>query len=58
MSPNAAPDYTNAFLVSAAVLCLTILIGIWAIFGFLTAVVTGYVTDRAIVFRALRVRKD
>ena len=53
-----APNYTNAFLVSAAVLCLTILIGIWAVFGFLAAVLTGYATDRAIVFQAIRLRKD
>ena len=50
-----APDYTNAFLVSAAVLCLTILIGIWAIYGFIAALLTGYATDRLIVFRAARV---
>lgn len=53
-----APDYTNAFLVSAAVLCLTILVGIWAVFGFLAALMTGYATDRVIVFRAARVRRD
>ncbi|MEM0949316.1 MAG: hypothetical protein AAGK37_18100 [Pseudomonadota bacterium] len=53
-----APDYTNAFLVSAAVLCLTILIGIWAIFGYLAALLISYATDRIIVFRAARVRRD
>lgn len=55
---GAAPDYTNAFLASALVLCLAILLGIWAIFGFLAAVLTGYATDRVIVFRACRVRGD
>ena len=53
-----APDYTNAFLVSACVLCLTVLIGIWAVFGFLAAVLAGYATDRIIVFRAVRLRRD
>ncbi len=53
-----APDYTNAFLVSATVLCLMILVGIWAVFGFLAALATGYLTDRFIVFEARRVRKD
>lgn len=52
-----APNYTNAFLVSATVLCLMILIGIWAVWGFLAAVLTGYFTDRLIVFRAARVTR-
>lgn len=49
-----APDYTRAFLVSAGVLCMMILIVIWAAWGFIAAVTTGFATDRAIVLRARR----
>ena len=47
-------DYTNAFLVSALVLCLLILVVIWAIWGFIAAVFIGWSTDRVIVFEARR----
>ncbi len=55
-----APDYTNAFLVSAAVLCLLALMTIWALWGFLTACVIGWLTDRALVreYRRALVRRD
>lgn len=49
-----APDYTNAFLVSAAVLCMVILTAIWVVWGFLTALVVSYITDRIIAVRAGR----
>ncbi|MEM9031403.1 MAG: hypothetical protein AAGB18_02060 [Pseudomonadota bacterium] len=48
-------NYTNAFLVSALVLCMLILTAIWAVWGFLAAVLIGYSTDRVIVFEARRV---
>lgn len=52
--PGEAPNYTNAFLVSAGVLCMMILMAIWAIWGFIAAVFSGYATDRAILSRAHR----
>ncbi len=51
-------DYTNAFLVSATVLCLMILMTIWALWGFAAALLISWATDRAIVLEARRVRKD
>lgn len=47
-------NYTNAFLVSALVLLMIILMAIWAIWGFLAAVFIGWATDRVIVLRADR----
>jgi len=47
-------NYTNAFLVSALFLLFTILMTIWAIWGFLVAVLIGFATDRVIVFEARR----
>ena len=49
-----APDYTNAFLVSAAVLCMVILTAIWVVWGFLAALLVSYATDRLIVSRSGR----
>lgn len=49
-------NYTNAFLVSAAVLCLMVLMTIWALWGFITACVIGFLTDRALVLEHRRAR--
>ena len=49
---TSAPNYTNAFLVSAGVLCMMLLMAIWAIWGFLAALATGYATDRVITRRS------
>lgn len=46
-----APNYTNAFLVSAGVLCTVILIAIWAVWGFVAALLVSYATDRLIMSR-------
>ena len=43
-------NYTNAFLVSALFLSFTILMTIWAVWGFAAAVFIGIVTARVIVF--------
>lgn len=51
-------NYTNAFLVSATVLCLMILMTIWALWGFLTACIIGWLTDRALVLEYRRARVD
>lgn len=51
-------NYTNAFLVSATVLCLMILLAIWAIWGFVAACLIGWVTDRALVLESRRARVD
>lgn len=48
-------NYTNAFLLSALVLCVLILATIWAVLGFLAAVLAGWMADRVIVFEARRV---
>ncbi len=51
-------DYTNAFLVSALVLCMIVLMAIWAIWGFIAAVFIGWTTDRIIVIEGRRVRRS
>lgn len=51
-------DYTNAFLVSFMCLLFMGLIAVWAIWGFLTALVVSYATDRAIVIEARRAHRD
>lgn len=51
-------DYTNAFLVSALFLLFTILMAIWALWGFVAAVLIGYAADRVIVFEARRVGRN
>ena len=48
-------NYTNAFLVSAQFLSFIILMAIWAVWGFVAAVLIGLATDRVIVFEARRV---
>lgn len=53
-----APNYTNAFLVSAAVLCMMILTTIWVVWGFLTALLISFATDRYLVFEGRRVRRN
>ena len=41
-----APNYTNAFLVSAFCLVFMALFAIWAIWGLIVALVTGWVADK------------
>lgn len=50
-------NYTNAFLVSALFLLFMILMTIWAVWGFVAAILISYATDRVIVFEARRVGK-
>ena len=39
-------DYTNAFLVSAFVLCFIVLFTIWAIWGLVIAGLVSWIADR------------
>lgn len=49
--PGVAPNYTNAFLVSAFVLVWMALCVIWAIWGFLAAGGISWVADRVMLLR-------
>ena len=51
-------NYTNAFLVSALVLCMMILTTIWAVWGFAAALIVSWTADRAMVLEARRIRGD
>ncbi len=46
--PEPVEDYTNAFLVSAFVLLLTALIGIWALIGYAAALLTSAILNALI----------
>lgn len=50
-------DYTTAFLVSALVLCMIVLVAIWAIWGFFAALFVSWTADRAIVIESRRARR-
>lgn len=52
--PGIAPNYTNAFLVSFGVLTFMALGIIWAIWGFLASLLTGYGAERAITVTSRR----
>lgn len=56
--PGRVEDYTNAFLVSAGVLCTMFLWVIWAIWGFAAALFLSWTADRAIAFEDRRGRRD
>ena len=51
---DAAPNYTTAALVMGAVNLLWVFVVIWATFGFVAVLATGYALDRLIVWRARR----
>ena len=59
---GAAPDYTNAFLVSAFALGFVALAWIWAAFGFIPALAVAWLADRSLTLRLrgepVRVRAD
>lgn len=48
-----APNYTNAALVMGAVNLIWMFMVIWATFGFLTVLITGFILDR-IILRCVR----
>lgn len=43
-----APDYTMAFVISMAPLTLVALVAIFAVWGFVPALIAGYLSDKAI----------
>ena len=51
-----APNYTNAALVMGGVNLLWVFMVIWAVFGFLAVLATGYALDRLILWCAARKR--
>ena len=51
-------NYTTAFLVSAFVLVLMLLLTLWATYGFLTTLVLAWAGERAVTVSARRRRTN